>query len=508
MQFESATADAGGRITTRTVAGRDYYYNYDAAGRLVDYTDTQNSDNDALYTYDQWGRRIYMTIGTTNIRMVYQGADVVAEYTDYDDDDVADKKRIYWILPRIDQRIGFVDYDEEGDPSLYYYLTDQVGSVIQIVDEAGVVVNQYDYDAFGNIHWENSFEGVENRYRFQGREWDEHRQEYYFRMRTYVPEWGQFTGPDMDIRLEGEGIMNYLFALNSPLQYTDPTGLCLFAGFASEGTEKLVDVVADSVSQRLNNAGFTGLGATVAVLGEVAKAPLRIYKSVDPVYRTVKTYQNYRGYRNEGLSSPSSYAGALVQSMPVIPSVIELSEGHSFHSADMGKKLDGLDKSVRWCDVVAGASWLTAYGLGKAGINPNLFGKTPGSGVQGGIIRSLEGHVPDAAKWVRRGGSVTYHPDGAITYALKGKSITYNQLGYPDFSPHMYNARQGASQVRIRLTGSRVLDEAAANAAAGLKKTPRGYTWHHHQDVGLMQLVEASYHRQFWHKGGFSSGDQ
>ena len=48
----------------------------------------------------------------------------------------------------------------------------------------------------------------------------------------------------------------------------------------------------------------------------------------------------------------------------------------------MGRKLDGLDKSVRYCDVVAGASWLTAYGLGKAGVNPNLFGKTPGKPAQ------------------------------------------------------------------------------------------------------------------------------
>jgi hypothetical protein len=58
--------------------------------------------------------------------------------------------------------------------------------------------------------------------------------------------------------------------------------------------------------------------------------------------------------------------------------------------------------------------------------------------------------------------------------------------------------------VRIELTGDRLADELAANAKAGLSHTPRNYTWHHHEDLGLMQLVETRVHRPFWHDGGFS----
>ncbi|MFO7901549.1 MAG: hypothetical protein R6U98_02715, partial [Pirellulaceae bacterium] len=70
-----------------------------------------------------------------------------------------------------------------GSKTFYYYLCDQVGSVLQVVRGDGVVVNQYDYDAFGNLIQANSFESVENRYRFQGREWDAHSGSYYFRHR-------------------------------------------------------------------------------------------------------------------------------------------------------------------------------------------------------------------------------------------------------------------------------------------------------------------------------------
>ncbi|MEO5367990.1 MAG: hypothetical protein H7831_16865, partial [Magnetococcus sp. WYHC-3] len=91
------------------------------------------------------------------------------------------------------------------------------------------VVNQYDYDAFGNTRPEKTFETVPNRYRFQGREWDAYAGHYFYRMRTYVPEWGSFTGPDMNLAngIEGEsnGLGNYLAMGNDPLRMKDPRGL-------------------------------------------------------------------------------------------------------------------------------------------------------------------------------------------------------------------------------------------------------------------------------------------
>ncbi|MFO7901545.1 MAG: RHS domain-containing protein, partial [Pirellulaceae bacterium] len=58
--------------------------------------------------------------------------------------------------------IGFVDiHVSTGSKTFYYYLCDQVGSVLRVVDSDGNTVNQYDYDAFGNLIQANSFEGIE-----------------------------------------------------------------------------------------------------------------------------------------------------------------------------------------------------------------------------------------------------------------------------------------------------------------------------------------------------------
>ncbi|MFV0458755.1 MAG: polymorphic toxin-type HINT domain-containing protein, partial [Actinomycetales bacterium] len=79
--------------------------------------------------------------------------------------------------------------------------------------------------------------------------------------------------------------------------------------------------------------------------------------------------------------------------------------------------------------------------------------------------------------------------------------VPFDDAGFPNFSAWRHPE---VSDVRIQLTGSRSKDFRLANEAAGLARTPTGYTWHHHQDTGLMQLIRADIHRTTGHTGGFS----
>jgi Toxin PAAR-like domain/A nuclease of the HNH/ENDO VII superfamily with conserved WHH len=107
---------------------------------------------------------------------------------------------------------------------------------------------------------------------------------------------------------------------------------------------------------------------------------------------------------------------------------------------------------------------------------------------------------PNAVEWIRDGGKVQYHPDGSTTFIAKdGTAVTYNPNGYPDFSPH------ADKSVEISpMTGKGTGDFTRANQAAGLPKTPPGYTWHHVQDGKTMQLIPTKIHDQFPHTGGAS----
>jgi len=141
-----------------------------------------------------------------------------------------DRTRVYWLLPGMDRRIGFAE-NVNGTNTFYYYLTDQVGTVLRIVKEDGTVVNQYDYDAFGRVRQAspNTFATVENRYLFQGREWDKNGGFYYFRNRIYLPERGEFASPDMNLGRgilgEMDGMATLTFCGGDPVNCIDPTGL-------------------------------------------------------------------------------------------------------------------------------------------------------------------------------------------------------------------------------------------------------------------------------------------
>ncbi len=79
--------------------------------------------------------------------------------------------------------------------------------------------------------------------------------------------------------------------------------------------------------------------------------------------------------------------------------------------------------------------------------------------------------------------------------------VPFDKNGFPNFSAFRHPK---VKDVRIKLSGDRKTDFGRANAKAGLEGTPIGYTWHHHQDKGLMQLVLTKAHAATGHTGGFS----
>lgn len=87
-------------------------------------------------------------------------------------------------------------------------------------------------------------------------------------------------------------------------------------------------------------------------------------------------------------------------------------------------------------------------------------------------------------------------------FCTSSNSSSKGKEGFPDFSKNLY--KNGANDVMIKPTGNRSLDFGEANKVAGYSSTPKGYTWHHHQTTGRMQLVETKVHSQTGHTGGFS----
>ena len=100
-----------------------------------------------------------------------------------------------------------------------YYHADGLGSIVKRTDQAGAVVHEYRYDAWGKIE----AGATEAGYAFTGREWDPETGLYYYRARYYDPKVGRFLSED-PIGFFG-GVNFYAYVDNNPVNLIDPTGL-------------------------------------------------------------------------------------------------------------------------------------------------------------------------------------------------------------------------------------------------------------------------------------------
>lgn len=112
-----------------------------------------------------------------------------------------------------------------------------------------------------------------------------------------------------------------------------------------------------------------------------------------------------------------------------------------------------------------------------------------------GMLRTASTKYDSAGK--RQSATVKVH----LGYDKRGQQVyrdyhvPFNN-NKPDFSAH------AKKSVPITMTADRAEDEKRANAAAKLRATPAGYTWHHHEDGNQMQLVPTELHSAIGHSGG------
>ncbi|MFC8176170.1 RHS repeat-associated core domain-containing protein [Streptomyces sp. NPDC057325] len=100
----------------------------------------------------------------------------------------------------------------------YYYLTDALGSVVALADEAGTKVNSYSYSPRG-VQRAGTSEQVPQPYQFAGGYHDATGL-YHFAARYYDPNIGRFTSTDPS----GQEKNPYLYAEGDPVNRIDPHG--------------------------------------------------------------------------------------------------------------------------------------------------------------------------------------------------------------------------------------------------------------------------------------------
>jgi len=271
---DTLTYDANGNLMNDGVTTDSW----DARNRL---TSISGPSVSAGFVYDALGRRISKTINGTITEYLYDGNDIVAEIQG------GVVTTTYLRGLNIDE--PFVRTSSTGQE---FYHTDALGSVLALTDQTGTVQTHYAYDPFGNT----TVTGTStNPFQYTGRE-NDGTGLYYYRARYYGPGLQRFISNDpLDLSeiillkqkvLEGETTIededllllysrvlanpelqhSYLYAVNNPLTYTDPTGE-LVPQLIGCGIGAGVSIGFDLLGGRKISLLGAGIGCALGALG-------------------------------------------------------------------------------------------------------------------------------------------------------------------------------------------------------------------------------------------------
>jgi RHS repeat-associated protein len=135
---------------------------------------------------------------------------------------------------------------KEANGQVIWSLGDRQGSVVDLVNEQGAVVNHFVYDSFGN---RTSSTAADFRFGYTGRELDAETGLYYYRARYYDPAVGRFISED-PIGFSAGDTNLYRYVGNNATNYTDPTGTTI-SGWADDllnGTDQFFAGFGDTVT--------------------------------------------------------------------------------------------------------------------------------------------------------------------------------------------------------------------------------------------------------------------
>ena len=256
--LENYSYDAAGNRLGRSADGIQENYHYDNCNRLIQLTRMTTQQETVTYSYDRQGnmlsdgrnRYVYDDFGRLASTVTAEGdiqkncydaeglrAEMeengrLVQFLYNEDREVVAEKDYSGNIIRYIRGLGLISSDSENAKTYYHYVSDEQGSVSHIIrgedKEGGVseqgreqdrILNQYEYDAFGNTI--SCKEQVENRFRYQGEQYDPITRQYYLRARYYNHVIGRFIQEDT---YYGDGLNLYEYCRNNTITYKDPTG--------------------------------------------------------------------------------------------------------------------------------------------------------------------------------------------------------------------------------------------------------------------------------------------
>lgn len=172
---------------------------------------------------------------------------------------------------------------ENGQFKPYLAFTDNLGSILSVVDENGTVVFNASYDAWGRQTVTKNSIGLHRGY--TGHEMLNEFDIINMNGRLYDPVLGRFFSPDNYVQMpdNSQSFNRYSYCLNNPLKYTDPSGdnfIIAFALFNMAKSMMMASINGENVWKAgglslLSSAATYGIGELFGATGNLGHELLR-----------------------------------------------------------------------------------------------------------------------------------------------------------------------------------------------------------------------------------------
>ncbi|WP_406697219.1 RHS repeat-associated core domain-containing protein [Singulisphaera sp. Ch08] len=225
---------------------------------------------------------------------------------------------------------------EDGEGNVQWYLTDRLGSIIDLVDSEGHVDQRYGYTTSGVATLESYGDtpSYANSYQFTGKYWDPVTGLQYNNARWYDPSTSRWMSQDPLGFAAGDPNL-YRYVFNDPINLTDPSGTegervgqrkVLVQGMSKRHNRTLPagpDRQGDNtrgIQLVLGVSMVTGGAAGIYLTAGFASVPfgLVLARGIDHIQAAIRGQETvvYQGIRGAGFSDSAGRIGDFVADMP------------------------------------------------------------------------------------------------------------------------------------------------------------------------------------------------
>ncbi len=264
--------DAGNLVTKTAIAtGVATTYTWDYRDRLTTVQQVSGGVTTTLaqYTYDALNRPIAVVEGGATRYTLYDGQTPLLDF----DGSGAVTARYLSVPGAIDELLA-----RQTSAGVAWYLDDREGSVRDIINNSGAVIDHVDYSVYGMVLAESS-PSTGDRFKYSGMELDAATGEYYDRARYYDAAMGRFISRDISGFAAGDNNL-FRFTFNNPTDAIDLSGFQSSRIILPYNDPPPTTTYRDNIKRGIFDTGGTPPGKAIQL------GPIPILKQGNPIFST------------------------------------------------------------------------------------------------------------------------------------------------------------------------------------------------------------------------------